>query len=108
MIFWNTGKAGFVGGLKHAIKGAYSYLRSSTSVGPLPPGIEWVEDFDGILVNQVFNGLLDNTQRFDGILKSEAIFNGVVQLDLFRTTLLVDQVFNGILVDQRFDGVIDT
>ncbi len=36
MIKWRDGKGGFVGGLKHSIKGFFTYQHSSTSATPEP------------------------------------------------------------------------
>lgn len=36
MIFWRDGKAGYVGGLKHKIKGFFQFRYTVTSEDPVP------------------------------------------------------------------------
>lgn len=69
--------------------------------------IEWVGEFNGKLVTLTFNGV-EVSQSYPGVLKDELTLVAVVQSELARQAIQVNQIFNGSLVSQKFDGVIDT
>lgn len=69
--------------------------------------IEWIGEFNGKLVTLTFNGV-QVSQSYPGILKDELTLSAMIQSELYREAIQVSQIFDGSLVSQKFDGVIDT
>lgn len=92
MIFWRGGKAGFVGGIKYAIRGFFQSQFSATSETPSPDiditwyGIEKTSSFSGIEKLASFSGIekvaeytgQEKQSSFSGIEKT-SVFSGVKQ-----------------------------
>lgn len=56
MIIWRSGKGGFVGGLKYAIRGFIASSHSNTSETPIPPAPPIAK---GLITNGAFgNGVI--------------------------------------------------
>jgi len=71
MINWRNGKGGFVGGLKHSIKGFFQYAHSVTTESVVISGPE------GIIVGGVLgNGLQVNGVLGEGVAASSSLGSG--------------------------------
>lgn len=90
MINWRNGKAGFVGGLKYAIKGFFQYAYSVTTATAKP-----LSDatFSGIVKSNIYSGAV-KTATYSGIVKSDT-FSGEVK----------ESSYSGIIKSSTFSGI---
>jgi hypothetical protein len=97
MIIWGSGKGGFVGGSKTAIKGAFQFVYSKF-VEPPPPDVEGVDSqvcFPGTIKDNSFNGSILSI-AFNGAIADQSAFSGAI----------AEINFNGSIAELEFNGTI--
>tara|TARA_R110000803_G_scaffold115793_5_gene184361 strand:- start:8139 stop:8417 length:279 start_codon:yes stop_codon:yes gene_type:complete len=90
MINWRSGKAGFVGGLKYAIRGVFQFAHSVTSEAPV---VVYSVKFKGYIRESVYGGI-PKSASFTGVVKQSA-FSGII----------IETQFTGVAKETAFSGV---